>query len=76
MKFEIEYLRKETTELMKGQNGRPELREDHGMIPAEELQFRISGQSNMKPVSPSPYVQAFMKSTFKHQSLNDSLDKL
>lgn len=47
------------------------------LVQAEEMPFRTSGQSQFKqPVQPSPYVQAFMKSTFKHQSLNDSLDKL
>lgn len=63
LNFEIDYLRKETTELMKGQNGCPQLSD--AVMPAEELPFRISGQSNMKPMSPSPYVQAFMKSNFK-----------
>ena len=44
--FEIDYLRKESTDLMRNQ-----------LQPAEEMQFRTSGHSNgVRPVQPSPYV--------------------
>ena len=44
---------------------------------ATEVPFRISGQSAFKQgKQPSAYVQNFLKSNLKQQSLNDSLDKL
>jgi hypothetical protein len=45
--------------------------------PTNEVPFRISGQSAFKQgKQPSAYMQNFLKSNFKQQSLNDSLDKL
>lgn len=66
---------------MKGVQGQPKLLQGAQEI-EDDRQFRFSGGTNersgAKPTQPSPFVQAFMKSTFKQGApgLDESLDKL